>query len=138
MCDVSRNNRSSFYRCTNCFIIIWFIYLFIWSKCFSFDSQSTLYNFYRNIYPIGKKGLKIDYNQIDSLYISQGVFTLDIEIVVSNQNKIYGQVSFSNEIMLGSSDRFQIKYKLIPKSERPKLFKALDYIMDWKEDETSN
>src|SRR5690625_5308070 len=40
--------------------------------------------------------------------------------------------------MLGSSDRFQIKYKLIPKSERPKLFKALDYIMDWKEDETSN
>src|SRR5699024_725153 len=73
-----------------------------------------------------------------SLYISQGVFTLDIEIVVSNQNKIYDQVSFSNEIMLGSSDRFQIKYKLIPKSERPKLFKALDYIMDWKEDETSN
>src|SRR5699024_3685771 len=87
---------------------------------------------------LGKKGLKIDYNQIDSLYISQGVFTLDIEIVVSNQNKIYDIVAFSNESMLGSIDRFKIKYDLIPTSKRPNIFKVLDFMIDFKEDYTSH
>lgn len=54
---------------------------------------------------LGKNGLIIDYDQIDSLYVSQGVFNLDIEIVVSSQNNIYDQVSFTTEIMHGSSER---------------------------------
>jgi len=83
----------------------------------------------------GKDWLVIDYDQIDSIFVRQGVFRIYIEIVVSNQNKVYEQTSFSTEVMMGSSERFVINHKLIPKRKRPQLFKTLDYIMKNKDNQ---